>query len=256
MSIDLKKENSIATITINRPEALNAVNRELIGQLQEAVEDSLSDNSIGVVVLTGAGEKAFVAGADIKAMSRMSADEALEFGGSAQHVLNLLEKSPKPVIAAVNGIALGGGTEISLACHIRIASDNAVFGQPEVHLGLIPGWGGTQRLARLVGKGKAIEMITGGGTVRAEEALRIGLVEQVVPQAALMDTVYKLARKILANGPQAIRVALDCIRRGLDISLDEGLKYELHAFGKLFETQEMQEGTTAFVAKRQPEFRK
>ncbi len=256
MPIQIKKTNQFATIIVDRPEALNAMNLELLNGMQAALDDCLADDDIGVIIITGAGEKSFVAGADIKAMSEMTPKQALEFGGLAHHLLCLIEKSHKPVIAAINGFALGGGTEISLACHIRIASDNAIFGQPEVHLGLIPGWGGTQRLARLVGKGKAIEMITGGGNIKADEALRIGLVEQVVPQTELITTVTKLAQRILSNGPEAITVALECIRKGMDMTLEEGLKYELHAFSSLFETPEMKQGTKAFIEKRNPDFRK
>ncbi|MFH1853335.1 MAG: enoyl-CoA hydratase-related protein [Candidatus Neomarinimicrobiota bacterium] len=245
----------IATITINRPDALNAMNLTVIGELRQAVIDCIADKNVGVIIITGAGEKAFVAGADIKAMAKMTRAEALEFGQAGHGLLNTIENSPKPVIAAVNGFALGGGTEISLACHIRLASENAVFGQPEVKLGLIPGWGGTQRLTMLVGKGMAVELIAGGGTINSAEALRIGLVNRVVPLADLLPQARKLAQSIVGNGPEAVRIALDCIRQGQDLSLTAALEYEVQAFSRIFETSEMQEGTIAFVEKRAPKFR-
>ena len=248
--------DNIAIITINRPEALNAMNLEVVGELHQAVNEAIANPTVGAIILTGAGDKSFVAGADIKAMSRMTKAEALKFGRAGHGLLNAIENAPKPVIAAINGFALGGGTEISLACHIRIATDNAIFGQPEVKLGLIPGWGGTQRLIRLIGKGKAVEMIAGGGIIKADEALRIGLVNAVVSPAELMTKAREIATRIVGNGPQAVRIALDCIRSGQDRSLTDGLEYELEAFANLFETAEMQEGTRAFVEKRPPEFRK
>lgn len=250
------KQAGIARLTINRPEALNAMNPIVIAGLRQAVEDCIADEGTGVIIITGAGEKAFVAGADIKAMSLMSKAEATDFARAGHGLLNTIENSPVPVIAAINGFALGGGTEISLACHIRIAADNAIFGQPEVRLGLIPGWGGTQRLARLVGTGQAIELIAGGGTIDSIEAQRIGLVNQVVPPEELLPTAEKIAGNIIKSGPQAVRVALDCIRKGQDLSLTDGLDYEITAFADLFESPEMIEGTTAFVEKRQPNFRR
>ncbi len=256
MSFITKKiASNIATITINRPKALNAMNMTVVGELHQAVNEAIANPTVGAVILTGAGDKSFVAGADIKAMSQMTKTEALKFGQAGHGLLNTIENAPVPVIAAINGFALGGGTEISLACHIRIAAVNAVFGQPEVKLGLIPGWGGTQRLIRLVGKGKAVEMIAGGGTIKSDEAYRIGLVDAVVPPAELMTKAREIATRIVRNGPQAVRVALDCIRRGQDRSLTDGLEYELQAFADLFETAEMQEGTQAFMEKRPPEFR-
>ncbi len=257
MSFILKEiSENIATVTINRPETLNAMNLAVVGELQQVVDELLANRTVGAIILTGAGEKSFVAGADIKAMSRMTKAEALIFGRAGHGLLNTIENAAVPVIAAVNGFALGGGTEISLACHIRIAAENAVFGQPEVKLGLIPGWGGTQRLLRLVGKGWAIELIAGGGTIKAEEAYRIGLVNAVVPFADLMVKARETAGSIVENGPEAVRVALHCIRRGQDLTLTDGLEYELQAFADLFETPEKQEGTRAFIEKRSPTFRK
>lgn len=248
--------NYIAIITINRPEALNAMNKVLVAELKEAMEKCVENDDVGVIVITGSGEKAFVAGADIKAMQKMSGRQALEFSREGQEMTMVIENSPKPVIAAINGFALGGGCEIALACDMRVAAENAKFSQqPEVALGIIPGWGGTQRLPRLIGKGRAIEMITGGGMIDAEEALRIGLVNHVVPQPELMEKVHSLAKSILKNGPAAVGAALKCIHHGFDKHLENGLDIELNAFAELFETDEQREGTTAFVEKRKPNFK-
>ncbi len=254
--IKIDVEYYIATITISRPDALNAMNKVLIAELKEAMEDCLDNDDVGVIVLTGSGDKAFVAGADIKAMQKMSGRQALEFSREGQEMTMVIENSPKPVIAAINGFALGGGCEIALACDMRIASENAKFSQPEVALGIIPGWGGTQRLPRLIGKGRAIEMIAGGEMIDAEEALRIGLVNHVVPQQELLEKVYTLAKSILKNGPAAVGAALECIHKGFDEHLENGLDIELNTFAELFETDEQREGTTAFVEKRKPNFRK
>lgn len=247
--------NYIAIITINRPEALNAMNKVLVAELKEAMEKCVENDDVGVIVITGSGEKAFVAGADIKAMQKMSGRQALEFSREGQEMTMVIENSPKPVIAAINGFALGGGCEIALACDMRVAAENAKFSQPEVALGIIPGWGGTQRLPRLIGKGRAIEMITGGGMIDAEEALRIGLVNHVVPQPELMEKVHSLAKSILKNGSAAVGAALKCIHHGFDKHLENGLDIELNAFAELFETDEQREGTTAFVEKRKPNFK-
>ncbi len=253
--ININVDKYIATITINRPEALNAMNKAVVAELEEAMEECIQNDAVGMVVITGAGEKAFVAGADIKSMQKMSGREALEFSREGQEMTMVIENSPKPVIAAINGFALGGGCEIALACDMRIASENAKFSQPEVALGIIPGWGGTQRLPRLVGKGRAIELITGGEMIDAKEALRIGLVNHVVPQPELMEKVHSLAKAILKNGPTAVGAALKCIHKGFDEPLENGLDIELNAFSELFETDEQREGTTAFVEKRKPKFR-
>lgn len=254
--IKIDIENYIATITINRPDVLNAMNKVVVAELKKALEDCVKNVAAGVIVITGAGKKAFIAGADIKAMQKMSGREALEFGREGQEMTMVIENSPKPVIAAINGFALGGGCEIALACDMRIASENAKFSQPEVALGIIPGWGGTQRLPRLIGKGRAIEMIAGGAMINAEEALRIGLVNHVVPQPELMEKVHSLAKSILKNGPAAVGAALKCIHKGFDEPLENGLDIELNAFAELFETDEQREGTAAFVKKIKPNFRK
>ncbi len=254
--IKIDINNYIATITINRPEALNAMNRVVVAELKKTMEDCEENNDVGVVVITGSGDKAFVAGADIKSMQTMSGREALEFSREGQEMTMVIETSPKPVIAAINGFALGGGCEIALACDMRIASENAKFSQPEVALGIIPGWGGTQRLPRLIGKGRAIEMITGGKMIDAEEALRIGLVNHVVSQMELTEAVNSLAKSIIKNGSAAVGASLKCIHMGYDKDLENGLDIELNAFAELFETDEQREGTTAFVEKRKPNFRK
>ena len=244
-----------ATLTINRPEALNAFNEEVIEELEFVIEETIQDDNVGVIIITGAGEKSFIAGADIKAMQNMDQASALEFGKKGQLLTKIIENSPKPVIAAVNGFALGGGCEISLACHIRIASENAVFSQPEVSLGILPGWGGTQRLPRIVGYGLANEMIVSGKMVDAKEALRIGLVNHVVALTDLLDKCDEVASQILKNGPNAIAQSLKCINGSIGLDLESGLKMEVTRFSELFSTDETKEGLSAFVEKRKPNFR-
>ncbi|MDP7564903.1 MAG: enoyl-CoA hydratase-related protein [Candidatus Marinimicrobia bacterium] len=251
----IEKSDGIAVITINRPDAMNAMNSDVVSELSITVSDMITDKETGVIIITGSGEKAFVAGADIKAMQQMNAEDALEFGKTGQEMTLVIEKSPKPVIAAVNGFALGGGCEISLACHIRVASENAIFGQPEVLLGLIPGWGGTQRLPKIVGTGIANELITTGNQISAQEAHRIGLVNHVVTQTELMDTCKEIGKKILNNGPNAIAKSLNCIHESFDKSIEDGLEFEVKAFANLFSTEEAKEGLSAFVEKRKANFR-
>lgn len=253
-NLQTKKEEGIGWIIINRPKRLNALNTETIEELHKAFLSFLDDQEVRVVILTGSGDKAFIAGADINELS------ALDFSGGKNYVLKgqdltkLIENFKKPVIAAVNGYALGGGTEMALACHIRIASDNAQMGQPEVKLGLIPGFGGTQRLPRLVGKGKAMELILSGKTIDASKALEIGLVNQVVPQSDLLSTVQKQAQKIKSNAPVALHYGIEAINRGLDKTLDEGLELEAEYFGKSCASEDSKEGTKAFLEKRKPDF--
>ncbi|NOZ04494.1 MAG: hypothetical protein GXO92_07835, partial [FCB group bacterium] len=246
--------DGIGVITIDRPEALNAVNSDIIDELKNIFRSLRSNNDVGAVIITGAGEKAFIAGADIKEMSHFGTPEGLDFARKGQDLTNLIERFPKPVIAAINGYALGGGCEIALACHIRIAAENAHFGQPEVRLGLIPGWGGTQRLPRLVGKGKAIEMITTGNTIDAREAKEFGLVNYVVPQGQLHEKALQLAKDILKASPVAVRLSLDAIQRGLEMTQSDGMVYESHLFGFTFGTEDQKEGTKAFIEKRKPNF--
>ena len=245
----------VATITINRPDALNAVNPDVVKELTGQFKKAINDPDVGVIILTGSGDKAFIAGADIKAMQKMGQSESLVFGREGQALTMLIETSPKPVIAAVNGYALGGGCEIALACHIRIASENAMFGQPEVKLGIIPGWGGTQRLPKLVGRGLATELIVAGNVIPASEALRIGLANHVYPFEELHTQVLKLAGKILKNGPIAIQRSLECIHDGMVMEISEGLEREVKAFSNLFGSPETDKGLTAFVEKRDAEFR-
>lgn len=256
MPLILKEINKqIAWVTINRPEVLNAMNESVLTELVSSIQSCIDDTSVGVIILTGAGDKAFVAGADIKNMQSMEPGDALKFGKSGQQMTLTIENSPKPVIAAVNGFALGGGCEISLACHIRVASETATFGQPEVQLGILPGWGGTQRLPRLVGMGIANEIITTGRMVSASEAKEIGLVNHVVPAELLNEKCEKIANQILKNGPNAIAKSLECIREGVGRSTKEGLIIEVENFSKLFGTDESTEGLTAFIEKRSPNFR-
>ena len=252
--VDYAVLDGVAWITINRPKKLNALNRETVEAIVAAARRAIDDPDVAVLVLTGSGEKAFVAGADIGEMAAMDACEGQAFGRFMQTSFDLLERSPKPVIAAVNGFALGGGCELAMACHIRIAGDNARFGQPEVNLGLIPGAGGTQRLQRLVGRGKAMEMILTADIIPAEEAHRIGLVNQVAPAAELRDRVTALAAGLRRKGPVALARAMDAVITGGDLGLDDAMRLEASLFGLCFATGDMKEGTAAFLEKRKPEF--
>ena len=254
MAIEISKNNHIGTLTINRPDSLNAMNREVLLEFINELKKIQSDKDIRVIIITGSGEKAFIAGADIKLMQKMNREEALEFANLGQELANLIEKSAKPVIAAVNGYALGGGCEIALSCHLRIASDNAIFAQPEVKIGLLPGWGGTQRLPRIIGRGLANEIILTGRNVTAKEALDIGLVNRVVPQEELMNTCFDIANAILKNSPNAIAESIKLIRLAAGTKLKKGLSKEAKSFSQLFETEETAEGLTAFVEKRPPKF--
>ena len=257
MSYVLKEiSEHVAFLTINRPDALNAMNLDVINELEFNLQSCIDNNSVGVIILTGSGDKAFIAGADIKKMQTMDSEEALVFAKAGQKLTLTIENSSKPVIAAVNGFALGGGCEISLACHMRIASDNAIFGQPEVLLGLLPGWGGTQRLPKIVGLGLANEMIATGSSITSTKAKEIGLVNHVVPQGELISKCIDIAKQILKNGPNAISESLECIRKGNGKSIEEGLEIEAGRFSQLFENDESSEGLSAFVEKRPPKFRK
>ena len=253
--IKINNDNLVSEIIIDRSEALNAMNSDMLSELTKAMVKVKSDDKTGVIIITGEGDKAFIAGADIKAMQQMNAKEAFEYGKAGQQLTMMIETSSKPVIAAVNGFALGGGCELALACHMRIVSENASFGQPEVKLGLLPGWGGTQRLPKIVGVGKAIELITTGKIINAEESYRIGLANKICPQNQLMSESRKLASSILKNGPRAISSSLRCIYDGLTMSIKEGMDIEVEEFGELFRHDERMEGLTAFIEKRDPEFR-
>ena len=246
--------DGIARVTINRPDKLNALNDQVMAELGQAADRITTDESIRGVILTGAGPKAFVAGADIADLAKQGPFDGKARALRGQGVLRRLETCGKPVVAAVNGFALGGGCELAMACHIRIASDSAKFGQPEVKLGIAPGYGGTQRLPRLVGKGRALQLILTGEMIDAAEAYRIGLVNKVVPAAELAAESEKLLRGILAMGPLAVRLSLEAVERGLDMSMDEGLLLEANHFGLLAATADMKEGLTAFLEKRAPQF--
>ncbi len=252
----IKKEiqNHICTLKIDREDALNAMNLTVLNELNREIELAIEDEDVGVLTITGSGNKAFIAGADIKLMEKLDKDGALEFGKLGHKVTNTIESSPKPIIAAVNGFALGGGCEIALACHLRFASENAKFGQPEVKLGLIPGWGGTQRLPRIIGKGNAIELIIGGHLIDSQEAMRIGLVNKVFKQENLLNETVSFANIVLENGPDSIAESLRCINISSNHSLNDGLKKEVEAFSHLFESDETKEGLKAFVEKRKPNF--
>lgn len=253
--VQLSREDRIATITIQRPQKLNALNPQVIDELGEAFREIRADGESRVVILTGAGEKAFVAGADIGVLAEMDSLSGMELSRQGQLVFREIETFPRPVIAAVGGYALGGGCELALACHIRIASNNARFGLPEVGLGIIPGYGGTIRLARLVGLGKALELTLTGGQVGAEEAERLGLVNAVVPPDALMERAREMAERIARNGPVAVQMALESIYHSLDSATVEALNHESSLFGLLASTDDMKEGMGAFLEKRKPTFR-
>ncbi len=254
-TLQVEKRDRMVFITVNRPDKLNALNARTKDELQGAFEAVRGDVEVDVVILTGSGQKAFVAGTDIKELTSLDEKSGKEFSSGGQAVFNLIEQLGKPVIAAVNGYALGGGTELALACHIRIASDNAKFGQPEVSLGIIPGYGGTQRLGRLIGKGKAMEMILTGDMVDAQEALRIGLVNAVVPQADLLKTAEAMAQKIITKGQIAVRLALRAVSALDESPLSEGQTLEAELFGRCCSSEDFKEGTTAFLEKRKAVFK-
>ena len=255
MDLILKKiENDICTLTINRPEQYNALNIEVLKELDSILNWILEETTVKVVIITGNGEKAFIAGADIQAMSKMDEKEAELFSKYGQDLTRKIEEFKLPVIAAVNGFALGGGCEFAMACHIRYASENAVFGQPEVGLGLIAGFGGTQRLPRLVGKGFAMELLLSGNNINADEAYRIGLVNKVVPIKELIPLTEKLAFSILKNSTIAVTTTINVVNYGVDTDLRNGLAYEQKEFAKLFNSIDTKEGLLAFVEKRSPEF--
>ncbi|GAC1392845.1 MAG: short-chain-enoyl-CoA hydratase [Ktedonobacteraceae bacterium] len=252
--IQLERDEGIAQIIINRPSVLNAVDEAVLGEINQVFAELEDDRTIGVVIIVGAGEKAFVAGGDVARMSRMSAAEARQFVYEGQAVLARIERSSKVTIAAINGFALGGGTELALACDIRLAADTAQLGLPETSLGLLPGWGGTQRMGRLLGAGVAKELIFTARRVNAEEALRLGLVNRVVPKSELLPEAKSMARLILKNSPIAVQQAKKAINQGLQTSIDQGLVIEAEAWLVLFNTHDRKEGTTAFIAKRAPQF--
>ena len=247
-------EDGIAKLVVNRPDALNALNAEVVGQLRAAIEELALDDAVRAIVVTGSGEKAFVAGADIAEMSEYDALEARSFSHFGQDMLSAIEACPKLVVAMIQGYALGGGLELALACHLRVASTSAQLGLPEVGLGLIPGFGGTQRLLRIAGPSVAREWILTGDQFPASEALRVGVVNRVVEPEALWDEVRGLALKVASRGPGAVQAALETIRRGLEVGQSEGESLEADSFGMMFSTRDMKEGVQAFLEKRKPEF--
>ncbi len=249
-----EEREGIAIVTIRRPEKLNALNQKVMKELHACFEQLRDDDAVRVVIVTGAGEKAFVAGADISELAVLTPVGGRAMSLAGQRTLGLIENLGKPVIAAVNGYALGGGCELAMACTLRIASENARFGQPEVKLGIIPGYAGTQRLPRLVGKGRALELILTGEPVTAQEAYRIGLVNLVVPQSGLMTSAEALARKIMANGPLAVRFAMEAVNHGAEMTVAEGQFLEATLFGLCCTTEDKNEGTRAFLEKRPAKF--
>jgi enoyl-CoA hydratase len=258
MSFDnllLERDGAVAVLTINRPQVLNALNAPTIAALRRAVLELKHDDAIRAVILTGAGEKAFVAGADINELAVQRPVDGKEHALRGQHVLDLIENLGKPVIAAINGYALGGGCELAMACTLRVAADTARLGQPEINLGIIPGYAGTQRLARLVGKGAALDLLLLGRHITAADALQIGLVNRVVPAADLMTEAKTLASELAAKPPIAVRSILEAVNRGLDMPLDKAQFLEATLFGLLASTDDMREGTSAFLEKRKAEFK-
>lgn len=249
-----ESKDGIARLTINRPEKLNALDRLTMQEIDRAVAAAGDDASAGVLIVTGMGEKAFVAGADIGELASQTPVEGAAFARRGQEVLNRLERLGKPSIAAINGYALGGGLELAMACTLRVAADTARLGQPEVTLGIIPGYGGTQRLSRLVGAGRALEILLSGEPIEAREAHRIGLVNRVVPAAELTAAAEALARTLLSRAPVALRYALQAVHEGLQMTLAEGLSMEAALFGLTCATEDRREGTRAFVEKRKPLF--
>jgi enoyl-CoA hydratase len=254
-NILFEKKDGVACITFNRPKVLNALNRQTIEELHQALLDARRDQSVRVLILTGAGEKSFVAGADIGELSQQTPVNGKEFSLYGQSVLHMLETMGKPSICAINGFALGGGCELALACTVRLASNTAKLGQPEVKLGILPGYGGSQRLSRLCGKGVAHELCLTGEMITAEEALRIGLVNHIYEPAELLPAAEALAKKIMANGPLAVKFTMEAIERGIEMPQEEGLFLEATLFGLACATEDMREGTKAFLEKRPAQFK-
>ena len=250
----VEKSEAIATVTINRPKSLNALNKETLLEMRDCFKALAEDRGVRVVIITGAGEKAFVAGADISFMQALSPEEGKAFGRLGHEVTRMIEYLPQPVIAAINGFALGGGCELAISCDMRFASTNAKFGQPEVNLGVIPGFGGTQRLPRLIGKGIAGELIFSGNIIDAEEACRIGLVNRVFAPENLMAECRTLAQKIATRGPGAVRLCKEAVNNGLEMDLQRACVYEADLFAHCFSSLDQKEGMSAFLAKRSPNF--
>lgn len=254
-TLQVQDNAGVRRITVNRPEKLNALNSQVIADLDEAFAAAAKDDAVRAVVLTGSGEKAFVAGADIAEMADLGPADASRFAQRGQRAFDRIENCGKPVVAAINGFALGGGCELALACHVRFASPNAKIGAPEVTLGLIQGFGGSQRLPRIVGTGRALEWILSGDAMDAAEAHRIGLVNRLVDQAKLVDEATAFAARLASRGPVALKLALECVIGGAGLSLAEGQRLEASNFGLVFATEDMKEGTKAFLEKRKPAYK-
>ena len=254
MFIKTKVEKLIGYLIIDRPESLNAMNNQVLDELTIKVNELISDSDVRVIIISGAGDKAFIAGADIKLMQSMNKQKALNFAKKGHLLTSLIENSNKPIIAAVNGYAFGGGSELALSCHIRIASEDAIFAQPEVKIGLLPGWGGTQRLPRIVGKGIANEIILTGMNISAGRAYEIGLVNKVVKKDDLISNCNEIAEAIIRNSPNAVNESIKLINISSNLNLKAGLEIEAKRFSDLFETEETSEGLTAFVQKRPPKY--
>ncbi len=251
----IERDGPVAILTVNRPKVLNALNSATIDELRRAILEVKHDPDVRAVIVTGAGDKAFVAGADVNELAAQSPTSGRDHALRGQHVLDLIENMGKPVIAAINGFALGGGCELAMACTMRLAADTARIGQPEINLGLIPGYAGTQRLARLVGRSIAMDMVLTGRHLTADEAHRVGLVNRVVPAAELISEARKLAAELAAKAPVALRYAIDAINRGSDMAFGPACSYEATLFGLVASTDDMREGTRAFLEKRKPEFK-
>ena len=254
-NVRTETNDGILVVTIDRPKVLNALNAQTVEEIYEAFSKARSDSGVKAVIITGAGEKAFVAGADINELAQKTPITGKETSERGQFIFSFIERFPKPVIAAINGFALGGGCELALACHIRIATDKAQIGLPEVTLGIIPGYGGTQRMARLLGKAKALELICTGERISAAEAERIGLVNRVVPAEQLMTVAEELARKIMSRGPLAVRAAIEAVMSGSEMPFEEGQFLEATLFGLLCASEDTKEGLQAFIEKRQANFK-
>jgi enoyl-CoA hydratase len=254
-NLTLERDGAVATLTLNRPKVLNALNTPTMDELRRAVLEVKHDTAVRVLIITGSGEKSFVAGADINELAQQTPTQGKEHALKGQHVFDLIENMGKPVIAAINGFALGGGCELAMACTLRLAADSARLGQPEINLGIIPGYAGTQRLARLVGKGIALDLLLTGRQVKADEALQIGLVNRVVPAAELMNETRKLASELAVKAPIAMQYIIEAVNRGLEVSFDKGQFLEATLFGLVASSEDMREGTAAFLEKRKAEFK-
>ena len=253
-NLEISNRGAVRTITVNRPDKLNALNRDTLNELTIAFAQAAQDDAVRVVVLTAAGEKAFVAGADIAEMNGYTPVQAQGFSRAGQRLMTSIERLGKPVIARVQGFALGGGMELAMACHLRVASEKAKFGQPEINLGLIPGFGGTQRLLRLAGRGAALELCLTGAPIGAQRAYELGIVSRVVAPEALDEAVNTLADQLAAAAPLAAAGILDAVLQGGETAIDQGLEFETQGFALAFSTEDMREGTTAFLEKRKPQF--